>query len=525
MEVNVLLVDDSKVIRTKVQQLLESDPEYHFIIHLCDDGKQALRHLSSCDEEDLPDIVILDRNMPNMTGDECIRIIKKDESWRSIPILLLTAQNDTSEIVHGLLQLKADDYLPKPFDDREMLARVKVLVRMQLAEEKTKALIREMEQANHSIQQLNKDLEKANIFIRKTFGRYLSDEIVDILLASEEGLSMGGEKRKVTVMMSDLRGFTTLSEKLPAEDVVKMLNHYLDLMTEIIFEYHGTIDEFIGDAILAIFGAPTTHEEDAQRAVACALKMQLAMESVNQYNEKMGYPKITMGIGLHTGTVVVGNIGSQKRTKYGVVGSDVNLTSRIESYTIGGQVLISENTLSECGSILRIDQQMQVTPKGVKEAITISHISGIGGHFNIYLPLKQQQCIELENKIGVQFSVLSEKNIEADRHQGFLVKIERSNAEMECTLELQIFSNLKMDLYDSVGNKVVGEVYAKVLKLISHTPPRFLLALTSFSQEIQHFLDEQIKASSSEITKTGEPLIPSEEPVSQNKKRKKGKKV
>lgn len=174
MDVKVLIVDDSKLVRFKVCKILESDKECRFIIHSCENGEQALSYLY----EDLPDIIILDRDMPKMTGDEYIRRLKSNENWRSIPVLFLTAQGEKSEVVRGLAELGADDYLAKPFDDGEMLARVKVLVRIKRAEDQSRAL--------------NKELKKAKQFIRKTFGRYLSDEVVDTILESPEGLSLGG---------------------------------------------------------------------------------------------------------------------------------------------------------------------------------------------------------------------------------------------------------------------------------------------------------------------------------------------
>ena len=144
-----------------------------------------------------------------------------------------------------------------------------------------------------------------------------------------------------------------------------MLNRYLGTMVEIIMQYQGTIDEIIGDAMLVIFGAPIWRQDDAQRAVACAVAMQLAMATVNAENGRAGLPDIDMGIGVHTGEVVVGNIGSHKRTKYGVVGSHVNLTSRVQSYTIGGQILVSEVTQQEIGPLGRLRKQMEVEAKGI----------------------------------------------------------------------------------------------------------------------------------------------------------------
>src|SRR4028119_805909 len=147
----------------------------------------------------------------------------------------------------------------------------------------------------------------------------------------------------------------------------------------------------MGDGILVLFGAPTLREDDATRAVACAVAMQLAMVTVNNKMKEWGLPKLEMGIGINTGEVVVGNIGSDKRTKYGVVGSQVNLTYRIESYTVGGQILISESTLNEVASIVKIDGQKEIKPKGVQQPITIYEIGGIGGGYNLFLSREEER--------------------------------------------------------------------------------------------------------------------------------------
>src|SRR5262249_42312880 len=180
--------------------------------------------------------------------------------------------------------------------------------------------------------------------MRDTFGRYVLDDVVASLLSSPEALALGGELRKVTVMMSDLRGFTAVAERLTAEEAVRFLNGYLQTMVDLILKYRGTINEIMGDGILVIFGAPTVAPDDAERAVACAVAMQVAMEGVNARSRERGLPEVEMGIGVHTGEVIVGNIGSARRMKYAAVGTNVNLTGRIESYTTGGQILISDST-------------------------------------------------------------------------------------------------------------------------------------------------------------------------------------
>ncbi len=135
-----------------------------------------------------------------------------------------------------------------------------------------------------------KQLEKSYTFIRKVFGRYLSDEVVKKILESDEGMQMGGGKQVVTIMMTDIRGFSMLSQELDPQDCVRILNNYFGIMTPLIQKYDGVIDEFLGDAILAIFGAPVVCDNHAEQAVACAIEMQKAMEVVNQTNREWGLP-------------------------------------------------------------------------------------------------------------------------------------------------------------------------------------------------------------------------------------------
>src|SRR5712691_4946750 len=272
-------------------------------------------------------------------------------------------------------------------------------------------LMVELHEAQQQLQAQNAQLELHNGFIRQTFGRYLTNEVVASLLDSPTGLALGGEKRQVTLLMSDLRGFTTLSEYLHPEEVVTILNRHLGTMVDVILRYHGTIDEFIGDAILVIFGTPIQRTDDAYRAVACAVEMQLAMARVNPDNRRDGLPEVEMGIGIHTGEVVVGNIGSDKRTKYGVVGRHVNLTARIESCTVGSQILVSEATHREVGSLITIAEQMQVTAKGIEAPITLYDVRGVGGAYNLALPLTEEPLWPLPMAVPLWYTVVEDKRL------------------------------------------------------------------------------------------------------------------
>ena len=214
-------------------------------------------------------------------------------------------------------------------------------------------------------------------FIRATFGRYLSNEVVDELLNSPDGLKMSGETREITILVSDLRGFTSLSSNLSPNEVIPILNRYFEAMFEVISRYRGTVDELQGDGILAFFGAPICDPDDPERAVACAIDMQKKMVELNELQRRKNIPELAMGIGINTGEVVVGNIGSLKRSKYGAVGSAINIAYRIESCTNGGQILISPTTYEKVQSLIHVRGKNEVKLKGIEDPITIYDVCGI----------------------------------------------------------------------------------------------------------------------------------------------------
>jgi PAS domain S-box-containing protein len=338
------------------------------------------------------------------------------------------------------------------------------------------------------LERLAEQVEMRNKFIRQTFGRYLTDEVVATVLESPTGLEMGGEKRKITMMMTDLRGFTSLSERLPPERVVSILNRYLTTMVSIIKQYQGTIDEFIGDAIFVLFGAPVWQEDDAERAVACAIAMQQAMASINEQNGQEDLPEIEMGIGLHTGQVVVGNIGSPERMKYGVVGSHVNLTSRIQSFTIGGQVLISETTRQEVGSLLKVGTQLEVKAKGVEQPILLSEVLGIEGTHKLYLPEANDPLVVLQSEIPLKYEIVQDTQISGTFHRGALTKLSRKGAEARLESPVTPLANLNIHFIGSDGVEILGTVYAKFIGAAPESISRFHLRFTSMPPEIDAFL-------------------------------------
>ena len=301
--------------------------------------------------------------------------------------------------------------------------------------------------------------------LRKTFGRYLTNEVVYQLLDTPQGLRMGGDRRTVTMLMSDLRGFSSASERQPPEQVLMFLNQYLEIMTDVINRYQGTIDEFMGDGILVLFGAPTKRDDDPDRAVACAIAMQQAMNEVNQYAPLLGLTRIEMGVGVHTGEVVVGNIGSLKRAKYGIVGSHMNLTSRIESYTVGGQVLISEATHQAVRSRVQTHGLMQIETKGFRQAVTLYdvqsiEVQGLNSRVHLALPEKEAIVEAVRNSIPVQFAIIEGKHIQTTRTNGLLCQVSSEGALLQSPVVMALFSNLKLNL--NLSDRT-ADFYAKVI--------------------------------------------------------------
>lgn len=332
-------------------------------------------------------------------------------------------------------------------------------------------------------------LERRGQFIRETFGRYVSEEVVVQLLDAPEGLELGGAKRKVTVLMSDVRGFTALAECLEPQEVMTFLNRYLEAMLDVILAYRGTIIEILGDGLLVLFGAPLSRDDDAERAVACALAMQLRMDDTNAPNRQAGLPEVEMGIGIHTGEVVVGNIGSQQRTKYGVVGSAVNLTGRIESYTTGGQILISPSTYAETAAVLTVSHQMTVAPKGVAAPLTLYAVSGIGGVHNLSLPIQTETLVPLPEALAVRYTILEGKFAGSALYAGRVVKLATKTAELHVDQSVAVFSNLKLHLLRPSGEMVPGELFAKVVETLSEEATRVVVHFTSIPESARIFLD------------------------------------
>ncbi|MBR3143189.1 MAG: PAS domain-containing protein [Clostridiales bacterium] len=314
------------------------------------------------------------------------------------------------------------------------------------------------------------------IKVNSALVRYTSPDIADYALTTAEGQKSGGMTKNVTIMMSDLRGFTALSAKLGAEKLIKVLNHYFEAMVAAIQKYNGTVIEFLGDGIFAVFGAPKDLPDHPVKAVKCAVEMQMAMKDVNEWNKDNGFPELEMGIGVNTGNVVVGNIGSEKKMKYGCMGSAVNITGRLESLTIGGQLFITENTRNLINEDLLIKSESSFLPKGSPEELKYYEIEGIGD-LTIDNDLNSDIIWQDHTDISEYlFYVLEEKKVQAVRRKGKIMKrsLNEKFALFMPDTELKEKQNIMLRNDD-------GSIYAKV---ISKTEEGYIICFTSIRQMI-----------------------------------------
>lgn len=336
-------------------------------------------------------------------------------------------------------------------------------------------------------------MARAGERVRQTFGRYLTDQVVANLLENPTGLKMGGERREITLLTSDLRGFTATSERFSPEEVIKILNFYFERMADVITKYEGTIDEFMGDGILVLFGAPTQRPDDALRAVACAVEMQLSLEEVNRQFKAWNLDPIEMGIGVNTGEVVVGNIGSEKRTKYGVVGSQVNLTYRIESFSTGGQVLISARTYELTQEVVLINGRREVKAKGVADPIEIYDVQGLNAPYNLRLTSVENVYEPLPQPLPLSYIILEGKQVGETGGAGILIQLSQRGGLVQTQGEdsylPEPLTNLKLNFdLQVLGLDPASDVYAKVLDQPAPQPGQFYIYFSSCPPAVKTYL-------------------------------------
>jgi len=271
--------------------------------------------------------------------------------------------------------------------------------------------------------------------------------------------------RQVTILISDIRGFTALAETYSAITVMNMLNRYFVCMTEIIVRHGGTIDKLMGDSIMALFGAPLASEQDEQRAMLCAVEMQRAMSTFNEQNRALGLPEIFMGIGVNTGQVMAGALGSDHHREYTVIGDEVNLASRIEAQSLRGQVLISENTYALVQDIVTVGEPSYVQVKGKKEPVCLYELVAVTKPRSLSVPRREiRKSPRVTVNMPCYFQCLQGKLVLPEQIQGAVVDLSYHGLSMHSPVALEVFSEIKMDVSLQLLGTETTSIYAKVLK-------------------------------------------------------------
>jgi len=354
--------------------------------------------------------------------------------------------------------------------------------------------IRSADEVGRLTQAFNEMLEglRQRDFIRDTFGRYVSPEVAQTLLASPEALRFGGEKREVTILMSDLRGYTRFAEHGDPAGVMGVLNEYLAGMTEIIVEHGGTVNEFIGDAIFAIFGAPIAHSDHAERAAAAAIAMQNAMAEINRAHAARGVPRFEMGIGVNTGDAVVGNIGSERRAKYAVVGNAVNVAARVESATVGGQIFLSAATCERIRDVAEVGVPVPVELKGLAEPLLLYELHGVGGRFARRLAEAAEDADpQVDVALPLACRVIEGKVVQEATLGGAVLRLGTRRLTARLDAPLAPLTNVKLRLnYPGLGFDS-GDLYGKVVGEEERDGARVtLIRLTSVDPVDQKILED-----------------------------------
>ena len=306
-------------------------------------------------------------------------------------------------------------------------------------------------------------------------------------IPTSPGLRQDGQSQEVTVLMSDLRGFAAISEANPPRVVLEALNRFLSRMCEIAIDNGGTIDKFMGDAVMVLFGAPMNRPDDARRAVTCAVQMQIAMEAINRGYAELDFPPVYMGTGINTGLVMAGTLGSSLYSEYTVIGDEVNIASRIEAFSVRGQVLISEATYDRCQGFLTVGDPMDVHVKGKSNLVRLREVFAIPS-LNLTVPRQDvRKSPRVQARLPFAYRYVVGKVVMPARCQGVVLDISYEGMLAEVEPEVELYAEINVELDLSLIGSATHNLYARVLSLRTYDSKHFAgIEFTSMSTKAEH---------------------------------------
>ena len=310
-----------------------------------------------------------------------------------------------------------------------------------------------------------------------------------------------GVEKHVTVLLSDIRGFTNIVESYPADVVFKMLNRYFDCMGKVISRYDGFIDKLMGDSILVVFGLPEEQPTDAERAIACATEMQLAMTEFNAENQRQGLPDLYMGIAVNSGLAIAGQLGSEHYSEYTIIGDVMNLVSRIEAHCLRGQVLISESTFHLTQHHITVGARKSIEVKGGHESLNILDLHATARPRDLQVPRRERRKsprVLVKKRIAVQS--LQGKIVLPEKFEADLVDFSYEGLCFDTEEQLSESCEVKVSIQLEPTTDAVTEAYARVVNTKEHARKhRYGLEITSLNGEAE----KAIKLYVDELARTG----------------------
>jgi len=362
----ILIVDDTP---ENIQVLMETLKDRYKIVAAIN-GQKALQMAAT---DPVPDIILLDIMMPGIDGFEVCRRLKNDPETENIPIIFLSALDDTKDKVKGL-DLGAVDYISKPFQPEEIIARVSTHLTINNLKKSLAEKNKELLVSNEILEERVKERTTELAHLNNVYERFVPREFLSLLnKQSILEIRLGDQiNREMTVMFADIRGWTTLSEGMSPQENFSFINAYLRRVSPVIKEHNGFIDQYYGDGVMALF--PGTPDD----AVTAAIAMHTAVSEYNKEREKEGFPPISIGVGLHIGDLMLGIIGSVDRMQGAVVADAVNLAARLEGLTriYGSSISLSEMTMSLLEEPDKYKHRFvdKVTVKGKKEPVSVHEV-------------------------------------------------------------------------------------------------------------------------------------------------------
>ena len=274
------------------------------------------------------------------------------------------------------------------------------------------------------------------------------------------------EEMVATVVLADLRGFTSIAENYTPREVADMLNRYFSLMSKIIYRHGGIVDKFVGDSIMALFGIPASNDRDVENALCAAVEMQIAMNEFNIENKKRSVPDQYMGIGINTGKVLAGWIGSELHCEHTVIGDEINMTSRIEAYTLRGQILISSNTYTQAQKLVTVKAPINISVKGKRDPLIIYELLSIGPPHNLHVPEREvRKSLRAEVDFPFQFQLCFGKIVSTDFHNGRILDLSTGGMLIRTSIEVQAHVNIKFRLAPDITGEEGEDIYGKIIRV------------------------------------------------------------